>query len=47
MVDHADILVAVYDNGRAIRSSTGMTVNYVREKGLSIILIHPDTAQVT
>lgn len=28
MVDHADILVAVYDNNRSIRSGTGMTVNY-------------------
>ena len=48
MVDHADILVAVYDNDRTIRSGTGMTVNYaVKKKGLPIILIHPDTAVVS
>ena len=47
MVDHADVLLAVYDNDRSIRSGTGMTVNYARKKGLSIILIHPDTGAVT
>ena len=47
MVDHADVLVAVYDNGRAIRSGTGQTVNYARKKGLPIILIHPDTGVVS
>ena len=47
MMDHADVLVAVYDNDRSIRSGTGMTVNYAKKKGLSIILIHPDTGAVT
>lgn len=48
MVDHADVLVAVYDNGCAIRSGTGMTVNYAHKKrGLPVILIHPDTGAVT
>lgn len=47
MVNHADVLLAVYDNDRSIRSGTGMTVNYARKKGLSIILIHPDTGAVT
>lgn len=47
MVDHADVLVAVYDNDRSIRSGTGMTVNYAKKKGLPIILIHPDTGAVT
>lgn len=46
IVDHANILLAVYDNNRSIRSGTGMTVNYARKKGLPIILIHPDTAVV-
>lgn len=46
MVDHADVLLAVYDNG-TVRSGTGMTVNYARKKGLKIIFIHPDSAQVT
>lgn len=47
MVDHADCLLAVYDNDRSIRSGTGMTVNYAKRKNLPIILIHPDTAVVT
>ncbi|MFR1478954.1 MAG: hypothetical protein ACLSB9_26265 [Hydrogeniiclostridium mannosilyticum] len=40
MVDHADVLVAVYDNTGSIRSGTGMTVSYARRKNLPIILIH-------
>lgn len=47
MVDHADVLVAVYDNNRSIRSGTGMTVNYAKRRKLPIILIHPDTGIVT
>ena len=47
MVDHADCLLAVYDNDRSIRSGTGMTVNYARKKGLPIISIHPDTGKIT
>jgi len=46
MVDHADSLLAVYDDDRSIRSGTGMTVNYARRKGLPITLIHPDTGTV-
>ena len=47
MVDRADILLAVYDNDRSIRSGTGMTVNHARKKELPIVLIHPDTGGVT
>lgn len=47
MVDQANILLAVYDNDRSLRSGTGVTVNYARKKGLLIILIHPDTAMVS
>ena len=48
MVDHADVLVAVYDNDRSIRSGTGMTVNYaLKKRHLPVIMIHPDTAAVT
>ncbi len=47
MVDHADYLLAVYDNERSIRSGTGMTVNYAKKKGLPITLIHPDTGVVS
>jgi len=47
MVDRADCLLAVYDNDKAIRSGTGMTVHYAEKKGLPITLIHPDTAKVS
>lgn len=47
MVDHTDCLLAVYDNNRSIRSGTGMTVNYAKKKGLPIVLIHPDTDEVS
>lgn len=47
MVDHADCLLAVYDNDRSIRSGTGMTVNYARQKEIPITLIHPDTGVVS
>lgn len=47
MVDHADVLVAVYDDDHSIRSGTGMTVNYARKKELAVILIHPDTGATT
>lgn len=47
LVDHADYLLAVYDNQRKIRSGTGQTVHIAERKGLPIILIHLDTAVVT
>lgn len=47
MVNHADCLLAVYDNNRSLRSGTGMTVRYAEKKGLPITLIHPDTAVVS
>lgn len=47
MVDHADYLVAVYDNERNSRSGTVQFVKYARKKQIIIILIHPDTAITT
>ncbi len=47
LVDHADYLVAVYDNDRTVRSGTGQTVQYAEKLGKSIILIHPDTGIVS
>ena len=47
MVDHADFLLAVYDNNRRIRSGTGQTVNYALKKNRSILFVHPDTAEIT
>ena len=47
VVDHADFMVAVYDNERNLRSGTMQTVHYAEKKGLAITLIHPDTGAVT
>lgn len=46
MVDHADYLVAVYDNERNLRSGTMQTVRYAEEQGRTIRYIHPDTAVI-
>ena len=46
MVDHADIVLAVYDNDRKIRSGTALTVDYAERKKRTIILIHPDNGKV-
>lgn len=45
MVDHASVLLAVY-NG-AYRSGTGMTVRYAESKHRKIILIDPNTQEVS
>ena len=47
MLDHSDDMIAVYDGDEKERSSTGQAVNYARKRRLDIILIHPDTAQVS
>ncbi len=47
MVDHADCLLAVYDNNRNIRSGTGMTIHYAEKRGCPTIFIHPDTGIVS
>lgn len=47
MVDHADCLLAVYDNDVSIRSGTRMTVNYAETKNKPIVFIHPDIAKIT
>lgn len=46
LIDHADLLLAVYDHQKNLRSGTMHTVNYARKKKLPITLIHPDTAQI-
>ena len=46
LVDHADCLVAVYDNNRAVRSGTGMAVQYTEKLGKPVVLIHPDTGKI-
>ena len=47
MVEQAGHMIAVYDNALNMRSGTQQTVKYAKKKGLQIIYIHPDTAQVT
>lgn len=46
LVDHADCLIAVYDNDRNVRSGTGMTVRYAEKKGKPVVMIHPDTGKI-
>lgn len=46
LVDHADCLVAVYDNDRTVRSGTGQTVRYAEHQKKPLILIHPDIGAV-
>ncbi len=47
MIDHADCVIAVYDNNRSIRSGTGYTVHYALKKKIPVTYIHPDTGKVT
>lgn len=47
IIDHADCLLAVYDNDRSVRNETGQVVQYAEKKGKAIILIHPDTGIVS
>lgn len=48
MVDRSVCGIAVYDMDKSIRSGTGMTFNYAaKRKRLPIIVIHPDTADIT
>ncbi len=46
LVDHADVLLAVYDGEANKRSGTGYTVNYAKKSGKPILLINPDTFQL-
>jgi len=47
MVEHASILVAVYDRSSQIRSGTGYTVNKAVSKQRNIIFIDPKTQTVS
>lgn len=47
MVDHANVILAVYDNNRKMRSGTAMTVHYAERKKKPVILIHPDNGKVS
>lgn len=47
MVDHADFLLAVYDNERGANADRLQAVGYAEKKKKEIILIHPDTAEIS
>ena len=47
LVDRADCLLAVYDNEKNARSGTGMTVRYALNKNIPVVLIHPDSGELT
>ncbi len=47
MVDHADCLLAAYDEERNLRSETTHAVNYTESKGIPMMFIHPDTGKIT
>jgi uncharacterized phage-like protein YoqJ len=48
LVDHAQYMIAVYDNGNVTRIEVAAyTMAYARRKGRKIIYINPDTAEVT
>lgn len=42
MLDHADVLLAVYDNDRTVRNGVGQVVVSAEKRGLPVIFIHPD-----
>lgn len=48
LVDHAEHLIAVYENSKVIQmENAAYTLAYARKKGRQIIYIDPDTAEVT
>ena len=47
LVDHADIVLAVYDMNANKRSGTGYTVHYAQAQGKTIIAIDPDDFHVS
>ena len=47
MVDHAKVLLAIYDDDPTTFNGIRTIVNYADRKKLPVILIHPDTGQVT
>ena len=46
MVDNSQYLIAVYDQDKSERSGLVQMVNYAMKNNLSIIYIHPDTANI-
>lgn len=47
MLDHADVLVAVYDNDRTVHNGVGLCVKSAERKGIPVVFIHPDTGIIS
>ena len=47
MVDNSDFMLAVYDNDRGTHTDPIQIVYYAEKENKRIIMIHPDTAEVT
>ena len=47
MLNHADVLLAVYDNNRKIHNGVGQAVVSAEKKELPVIFIHPDTGMIS
>ena len=45
LIDHAGYLLAVYDGGSD--GGTAYSVNYAKQQGRKIIVIHPDTLEIS
>jgi uncharacterized phage-like protein YoqJ len=47
LIDHAENVIAVYDNGNVTRmENAAYTLSYAKRKGRQIIYINPDTAEI-
>lgn len=47
LVDHANLLFAVYDKAFRRRSGTGYTVRYAEAQGKPVLYLHPDDLHLT
>ncbi len=47
MLAHADVVVAIYDNNRAVQTGVGQVVRAAEKRGLPVVLIHPDTGIIS
>lgn len=47
LIDHADYLVAVSEGNLDVEGDSFQATAYARERGLGIMFIHPDTAEVS
>lgn len=47
LVDHADVLIAVFDTDLSIHDGAQLMIDYARTKKIPIVLINPDNGTVT